>query len=222
MSKPSRERDAEVAREAILDAAEEVFAREGFDGARIDTIAGESGYNKSLIFHYFGDKEGLYRAAIAGLKQRMRSECLEPMVAFAQSSDEMSTTRVSLFLEMAIDRYLVFLTRYPRNLRMMAWEAAEGWHIFMGEPKKELELHKLSLFCVVEFLQNAQKAGIINPAFNMRLLIMSIANLCVMHLLNLPRYQWFFEDHSTDASLPDSLNYVRQQIVQLVLHGILV
>ncbi|HET8840836.1 MAG TPA: TetR/AcrR family transcriptional regulator [Ktedonobacteraceae bacterium] len=221
MNKTSRERDAEVARETILSAAEAVFAREGFDGARIDVIASESGYNKSLIFHYFDDKEGLYRASVARLKQRMRSEVFEPMQAFVESSDEMNVTRVSLFLEMAIDRYLVFLTQHPRNLRMMAWEAAEGWHIFMGEPKKELERHKISLLCVADFLQLAQKAGIINPKLNIRMLLMSLANLCVVHLLNLPRYQGFLEEKIADFSSPDSLAYIRQQIVQLVLHGIL-
>ncbi len=55
-----RVHDAEGTREAILDAAEEIFAENGFDGARIDAIAAKSGYNKSLIFHYFGDKLGLY------------------------------------------------------------------------------------------------------------------------------------------------------------------
>src|ERR1700680_1270937 len=59
-----RERDAEVARRAILNAAEEVFAENGFDGARIDAIAAASGYNKSLIFHYFEDKLGLYAEVI--------------------------------------------------------------------------------------------------------------------------------------------------------------
>ena len=56
--------DAEGAREAILNAGEEVFAEHGFDGARIDAIAKSSGYNKSLIFQYFGDKLGLYAAVI--------------------------------------------------------------------------------------------------------------------------------------------------------------
>ncbi len=93
-----RERDAEVAREAILEAAEEVFAREGFDGARIDTIAAEAGYNKSLLFHYFGDKEGLYRAIVKKLKASMGSELMEPLTIFAQSSDEMSAERVRFFL----------------------------------------------------------------------------------------------------------------------------
>src|SRR5579875_3069984 len=62
---PERERrgrthDAESARRAILDAAEEVFAEHGFDGARVDAIAAIAGYNKSLIFQYFGDKLNLY------------------------------------------------------------------------------------------------------------------------------------------------------------------
>ena len=59
-----RERDAELARQAILNAAEEIFAANGFDGARIDAIAEASGYNKSLIFHYFEDKLGLYAEVV--------------------------------------------------------------------------------------------------------------------------------------------------------------
>src|SRR5436853_5858385 len=55
-----RTHDAEGAREAILNAAEEVFAEHGFDGARVDAIAARAGYNKSLLFQYFGDKLGLY------------------------------------------------------------------------------------------------------------------------------------------------------------------
>src|ERR1700692_2963713 len=67
-----RERDAEVARRAILNAAEEVFAENGFDGARIDAIAAASGYNKSLIFHYFGDKLGLYREIVASAREHFQ------------------------------------------------------------------------------------------------------------------------------------------------------
>jgi hypothetical protein len=44
--------------EAILEAAEEVFAREGFAGARIDTIGAEAGYHKSLISTTLGIKRG--------------------------------------------------------------------------------------------------------------------------------------------------------------------
>src|SRR5438270_12562737 len=66
MDGPERRRgrvhNAEGAREAILNAAETVFAEHGFDGARVDAIAETAGYNKSLLFQYFGDKLGLYEA----------------------------------------------------------------------------------------------------------------------------------------------------------------
>src|SRR5881396_1386884 len=66
-----RAHDAEGAREAILNAAEEVFAEHGFDGARIDAIAAASGYNKSLIFQYFDDKLGLYAAVVRRTERQM-------------------------------------------------------------------------------------------------------------------------------------------------------
>lgn len=220
MGKVSRERDAEVAREAILEAAEEVFAREGFDGARIDTIAAESGYNKSLIFHYFTDKEGLYRAVMRRLKVQMNSEMLEPMTTFIESSDEITTHRVRLFLEMAIGFYLDYMTRHPRSLRIMAWEAAEGWITYMGKPADpEVEKYRASVFCVADFLKRAQKAGVISQQIDVRFVVVNLMNMCTMHMLNLPRFQWFFNEPETDQHA--RLVYVRQQIAQLVLYGIL-
>src|SRR6476659_1498290 len=59
-----RARDAEASKAALLAAAEDIFARDGFEGARVDDIAHTAGYNKSLIFQYFGDKEGLYRQVV--------------------------------------------------------------------------------------------------------------------------------------------------------------
>ena len=217
MGRVIRERDAEVAREAILEAAEEVFAREGYAGARIDTIGAEAGYNKSLIFHYFGDKEGLYRAIMVRLKKRMMEGYLEPLTAFAQCSGEISVSRLRMFLELSIDRYFAFLIQNPRNLHIMAWEAAEGWHTFVGDTK-ELEEHRSRMICLGDFLHRAQEAGIINPKLNTRFVLISIIHLCIMYLLNLPRYQWFVGDALTDQ--PESLAYARQQIVELVLHGI--
>src|SRR5216683_1657146 len=69
--KRGRTHDAEGAREAILNAAEVVFSEHGFDGARIDAIAAESGYNKSLIFQYFGDKLNLYAEVVKRADREM-------------------------------------------------------------------------------------------------------------------------------------------------------
>jgi len=53
-------RDPGRTRAAILAAATGEFSSKGLDGARVDEIARRSGVNKRMIYHYFGDKEGLY------------------------------------------------------------------------------------------------------------------------------------------------------------------
>lgn len=52
-------------RQAILDAAFTVFAREGYAQAGVDVIAREAGVAKATVYSHFGDKETLLRAAIA-------------------------------------------------------------------------------------------------------------------------------------------------------------
>ncbi|WP_306119856.1 MULTISPECIES: TetR/AcrR family transcriptional regulator [unclassified Roseitalea] len=59
-----REKNAEASRKAILDAALVEFSTQGFDGARVDTIAARAGVSKPLIYDYYGDKEALYGAAL--------------------------------------------------------------------------------------------------------------------------------------------------------------
>ena len=66
----------EESRQAILQAALAEFANQGIAGARTDTIAEAAGVNKALIYYYFEDKEGLYRAVLervfSGLMERVR------------------------------------------------------------------------------------------------------------------------------------------------------
>lgn len=57
-------------REAILDMAAELFARRGFAGASLADLAQASGYSKSSLYHYFGDKQAiLYQAMQAHLAE---------------------------------------------------------------------------------------------------------------------------------------------------------
>jgi TetR/AcrR family transcriptional regulator len=49
----------------ILDAAEELFARQGYAATSVKQIGTAAGVNPALLYYYFGDKDGLYRAALA-------------------------------------------------------------------------------------------------------------------------------------------------------------
>lgn len=49
----------EETRQRILEAAERLFAEQGFDGTGVDAIASSAGVTKSLIYHHFGNKHRL-------------------------------------------------------------------------------------------------------------------------------------------------------------------
>lgn len=48
----------------ILDAALKEFAARGFAGARVDVIARRADINKRMLYHYFQDKNGLFKAVL--------------------------------------------------------------------------------------------------------------------------------------------------------------
>ena len=66
-------RNPEKTKKNILIAAVEEFAENGFGGARVDAIAESSGSNKRMIYHYFGNKEGLYLAVLEHVYADIRS-----------------------------------------------------------------------------------------------------------------------------------------------------
>lgn len=57
-------------RQAILDAAFTIFARDGYHLAGVDAIAAEARVAKHTIYSHFGDKENLFRDVIASLSDQ--------------------------------------------------------------------------------------------------------------------------------------------------------
>jgi AcrR family transcriptional regulator len=82
---PDRRR--ELTRSHLLDAAAQVFAREGFHGASIDAIAAAAGFTKGAVYSNFKNKEDLF---IALLEQRVERqvEVVRETMANADYSDE--------------------------------------------------------------------------------------------------------------------------------------
>ena len=60
-------------RQKILDAALAEFASYGLGGGRVDRIAQRAGANKRMLYYYFGDKEGLFLAALENRYEHIRS-----------------------------------------------------------------------------------------------------------------------------------------------------
>ncbi|MDA0565880.1 TetR family transcriptional regulator [Streptomonospora sp. S1-112] len=64
-------RDAEATRARLLAAARREFAAYGIAGARVDRIAAEANSNKAQIYHYFGNKDGLFDAVFTGIVEQV-------------------------------------------------------------------------------------------------------------------------------------------------------
>lgn len=67
MSPVTRPRNAAATRAALLTAARELFATEGYERTTVRAVAERAGVNQALLFRYFGNKEGLFAEAATEL-----------------------------------------------------------------------------------------------------------------------------------------------------------
>jgi len=222
MPEPGRRRgrahDAEGAREAILNAAEEVFAEHGFDGARIDAIAETAGYNKSLIFQYYGDKLGLYAAVLKRTDKETRelqAQLLSPL--FADETIASDAPRFRSFLKTAIGALFDFLVEHPRLMRMIIWEQAEGWQTF-AKIVSQFDTEDLDQFRIL--FDRAWSAGLLRSDFDPVIQLVLAEQMCWSYLTSIPMYQMVLPGE--DVSSAAALARAREFIVEFVVAGMLI
>ncbi len=63
-SRPTRPRDAAASKQALLQAAQDLFGQRGFEQTTIREIGDRAGVDAALIARYFGSKADLYVAAV--------------------------------------------------------------------------------------------------------------------------------------------------------------
>jgi AcrR family transcriptional regulator len=104
-------RNPDRSRERILTAALREFSLRGFAGARVDVIARGARINKRMLYHYFGDKQGLFRAVI-------RQKISERMANVEQQSpgSDFASTMPLWFLQN---------TKGVEWMRLLAWESLQ-------------------------------------------------------------------------------------------------
>lgn len=72
-------RTPDEARRLILDAAQELIARAGPEGLRLQEIAAAAGISHPLILHHFGSREGLVRALVQQAVTELRDKLITVM-----------------------------------------------------------------------------------------------------------------------------------------------
>ncbi len=143
-----RTRDAERTREQILVAAEDRFARLGFDGTSLQQIGEAAGVARSTPAYFFGSKRALYDAVLARVIARAQ-EAMARAYAVGDgesSAEEAAESYVSAFLDL-LGRDQNFVRLGQREALQDASAIAEFFGRFVEE-------------AVVVLRPAAEKAGV--------------------------------------------------------------
>ena len=156
-TKTAAARNPERTRERILCAALKEFAANGFAGARVDAIARRAAINKRMLYHYFGDKEGLFKAVL-------RRKIAERQVWAESLSDDPAETLPFWFEAACKDLDWV---------RMLEWEALQDAH------KKliDAEQRRAAMERRVEHIRQRQARGQIASDLNPRHVMLAMRSL---------------------------------------------
>ena len=208
--------DAEGTREAILNAAEEVFAEHGFDGARVDDIAEKASYNKSLIFQYFDDKLGLYAAVVRRADDQTRVMQDKALMALRDDDVTHSPNQLRDLMGDYVGQYFDYLIEHPQVMRIFNWEMAEGWQTF-AKILTQRDFEDVEVFTPI--FQKFQKAGLLHSKADPMLQFTSAIFMSHVYLGVLPLYRVLLPE--ADFSSPQMLKNARDFIVEFTVNGFL-
>jgi TetR/AcrR family transcriptional regulator len=213
-----REHNAKGTQEAILNAAEAVFAEHGFDGARIDAIAAEAGYNKSLIGQYFGDKLGLYTEVLKRVDREM-TELQTHFNAYLLENESITSNAhmFKAFLETTIGTLFDYLFAHPRFMRILTWEIAEGWQTY-AKVIPQFQVDDNEPFEAL--FHKAHSAGLLRSGFFTLIQLTMILQICQSYLAYLPLYQMLLPDE--EVSSTQAIAQAREYIVTFIVAGMMV
>jgi TetR/AcrR family transcriptional regulator len=173
-SPPGNRRDPNRTREAILAAAQDEFARKGLSGGRVDAIARRSRANKRMIYHYFGDKQGLYLAVLERVYEGLRG---------SERTLELS----DLEPEAAIKRLIEFNFDYCRtHPELISLINNENLHQarHLRRSKKVQDLHSPFVRLIGDILKRGAAKGVFRRGLDPVSLYVSIAALSFFYFSN--------------------------------------
>jgi len=150
-------RDPQRTRERILAAALKEFSGKGFTGARVDAIARRAAINKRMLYHYFRDKEGLFREVLRRkIAQRVAWRHAAPME-----------------LEDWLPYWFGMTCRDLEWSRLLQWEALQG----VGGRIIDEDRRRRSVAEAVEQFRRRQKLGLLPGNLNVRHVLLAMVAL---------------------------------------------
>ncbi|ADH90884.1 transcriptional regulator, TetR family [Ancylobacter novellus DSM 506] len=182
-------RNAAVTRQRILEVAMAEFAEHGFSGSRIERICAGADINVGMIYHYFGNKDDLYLAAleasykvIRDREQTLDVDAAEPMLA------------LKALVELTFD----FLSTDPHFVRLIMNE-----NLMMGRTARRSStiphMTRPLLDSLRTILTRGQKEKVFRRNIDAENLYVSILGLCFIHVSNRYTLSSMFQHDFSEA-----------------------
>lgn len=191
----------------ILEAATEEFAAHGFGGARVDAIAARAQTNKRMLYHYFGDKEGLYVAVLEATYAAIRNA--EKHLDLARRDPEEGMRELALFT------WRHFLA-HPEFLSLLVTENLHQAR-YLQRSDKILAMHSHFIGELSDVLRRGEASGVFRPAVDPVSVYLTVAALGFFYLSNRHTLSTIFARKLTSQ---DELNAWGEHIVSVTLASI--
>lgn len=201
----SKQRDAELTKKLILDAAEAEFARRGLLGARTEDMAVAADCTRAMIHYYFDSKETLYRLVI----ERM----FAAQAKVAHGFDVNQATAVE-----ALEQFMRIIMndlRENRNLPLIM--------LFEGIQNEGRYYKQIVISAIYEpiqaILERGKREGAFRSDINTLHTAINIMGACIFYSMSKNNLAHMFE--GTPDILDKDLYAVHvEQALQLILAGV--
>lgn len=134
---------------ALVDAARELFARDGYDATSLDAVAARAGMTKGAVYHHFDGKRQLFEAVFSREIDRMTTPLA---AAYTRKKDPWDAFKAAsrAFLDECLDPGL-------QRIVLLDAPAAIGWEGIRRLEAPLLELMELAISRAAEADRIAQR-----------------------------------------------------------------
>jgi AcrR family transcriptional regulator len=191
-----------------LRAATNEFSSKGYAGARVDAICRAARANPRMMYHYFGDKDGLYVAVLEQVLGDLRSEELKLAMDHVEPFDGV----LQLF-----DFMHSHFGHHPELIHLLSGENLLRARFLQRSTKTRIVASPL-IKLIAGFLERGERLGAIRAGIDPLHLYVLMVALCYFHRSNAYTLSTIFaEDLSSSSWQARHKRYAQEMLTRFIM-----
>jgi AcrR family transcriptional regulator len=147
---PRRDQHADDTRRAILAAARQAFARDGYADTSLDAIVGPARLTKGALYHHFASKAAVLEAVYVEMEEELATEVKAAVLSCGGDAWARMTTAINAFFTASAE---------PAYVRIVLRDAP---HVLGNQHGREID-HAIGLGLVIELVTALHEQGGLRP-----------------------------------------------------------